>query len=93
MMMLMMKKKKCAKESLAVLALLLASANCILPPSKDDLNGTFMEINPNIKFLFRTSCGQYADVTEYVSVRHTFCALFAIHRDLHPGGEVPGQTD
>ncbi|XP_037541531.1 clusterin [Nematolebias whitei] len=38
MLMMMMKKKKWAKESLAVLTLLLASANCILPPSKDDLN-------------------------------------------------------
>lgn len=37
MLMLMMKKK----GSLAVLALLLASAGCILPPSTDDLNGEF----------------------------------------------------
>lgn len=35
MMMMMMKKKK---GSLAVVALFLASANCILPPSTDDLN-------------------------------------------------------
>ncbi|XP_031717415.1 clusterin [Anarrhichthys ocellatus] len=37
MMMMMMKKKKGSK-SLAVVALLLASVNCILPPSTDDLN-------------------------------------------------------
>lgn len=36
MMMMMMKKK--GSKSLAVVALLLASANCILPPSKEDLN-------------------------------------------------------
>ncbi|XP_071324116.1 clusterin [Trachinotus anak] len=37
MMMMMMMKKKGLK-SLAVVALLLASVNCILPPSKEDLN-------------------------------------------------------
>ncbi|XP_068564530.1 clusterin [Cebidichthys violaceus] len=36
MMMMMMKKK--GSKSLAVVALLLASVNCILPPSKEDLN-------------------------------------------------------
>ncbi|KAL6095709.1 clu [Pungitius sinensis] len=36
MMMMMMKKK--GSKSLAVMALLLASANCILPPSEEDLN-------------------------------------------------------
>ncbi|KAM9839959.1 clusterin [Aulostomus maculatus] len=36
MMMMMMKKRKGSK-SLAVVALFLASANCILPPTKDDL--------------------------------------------------------
>lgn len=36
MMMMMMKKK--GTKSLAVVALLLASANCILPPSKEELN-------------------------------------------------------
>ncbi|XP_029965922.1 clusterin [Salarias fasciatus] len=36
MMMMMMKKK--GSKSLAVVALLVASANCILPPSKEDLN-------------------------------------------------------
>lgn len=34
-------KKKGSRESLAMLALLLASASCILPPSKDDLNSEF----------------------------------------------------
>ncbi|XP_072218255.1 clusterin [Leuresthes tenuis] len=38
LMMMMMMKKKGSKGSLAVFALLVASANCILPPSKDDLN-------------------------------------------------------
>ena len=43
LMMMMMMKKKGSKGSLAVFALLVASANCILPPSKDDLNGKFVE--------------------------------------------------
>ncbi|XP_014906758.1 clusterin [Poecilia latipinna] len=38
MMMMMMKKKKGSKETLALLALFLASANCILPPSTEELN-------------------------------------------------------
>ncbi|XP_008311637.1 clusterin [Cynoglossus semilaevis] len=38
MMMMMMKKKKNGLKSLAVVALFLATANCIVPPSKDDLN-------------------------------------------------------
>ncbi|KAM4522658.1 clusterin [Odontesthes bonariensis] len=38
LMMMMMMRKKGSKGSLAVFALLVASANCILPPSKDDLN-------------------------------------------------------
>ncbi|XP_054474418.1 clusterin [Anoplopoma fimbria] len=41
MMMMMMKKK--GSKSLAVMALLLASVNCILPPSKDDLNKISVE--------------------------------------------------
>lgn len=36
--MMMMMKRKGAKESLALLALLMASASCVLPPSKEDLN-------------------------------------------------------
>ncbi|XP_026197993.1 clusterin [Anabas testudineus] len=38
MLMMMMIIKKKGSKSLAVMALLLASANCILPPSKEDLN-------------------------------------------------------
>uniref|UniRef100_A0A1A7WMQ9 Clusterin n=1 Tax=Iconisemion striatum TaxID=60296 RepID=A0A1A7WMQ9_9TELE len=39
LMMMMMMKKKGSKESLAVMALvLLSSASCILPPSREDLN-------------------------------------------------------
>lgn len=38
MMMMMMKKKKGSKETLAFLALFLASANSILPPSTEELN-------------------------------------------------------
>ncbi|KAM4713359.1 clusterin isoform 1-T2 [Anableps anableps] len=38
MMMMMMKKKKGSKETLALVALFLASANCILPPSTKELN-------------------------------------------------------
>ncbi|KAM6915288.1 clusterin [Xenentodon cancila] len=38
LMMMMMMKRKGLKQSLAVVALLLASANCILPPSNEDLN-------------------------------------------------------
>lgn len=38
MMMMMMKKKK---GSLAVIALLVASVNCIINPSKEDLSGEF----------------------------------------------------
>ncbi|XP_008283239.1 clusterin [Stegastes partitus] len=38
LMMMMMMKKKASKGSLAVMALLVASANCILLPSREDLN-------------------------------------------------------
>ncbi|XP_041831730.1 clusterin [Melanotaenia boesemani] len=38
LMMMMMMKRKGSKESLALLALLIASASCVLPPSKEDLN-------------------------------------------------------
>lgn len=38
MMMLMMKKKK---GSLAVMALLLASVNCVMNPTKEHLSGEF----------------------------------------------------
>ncbi|XP_061562880.1 clusterin isoform X2 [Cololabis saira] len=38
LMMMMMMKRKGLKPSLAVVALLLASASCILPPSNEDLN-------------------------------------------------------
>ncbi|XP_017267217.1 clusterin [Kryptolebias marmoratus] len=38
LMMMMMMRKKGSRGSLALLALLLASASCILPPSKDELN-------------------------------------------------------
>lgn len=37
-MMMMMMRRKGSKESLALMALLLASANCILPPSTEELN-------------------------------------------------------
>lgn len=40
MMMMMMKKK--GSKCLAMVALFLATANCIVPPSKDDLNGMFL---------------------------------------------------
>ncbi|MED6286234.1 hypothetical protein CHARACLAT_003781 [Characodon lateralis] len=38
LMMMMMMKKKGSKESLALLAFILASANCILQPTKEELN-------------------------------------------------------
>ncbi|XP_003446372.1 clusterin [Oreochromis niloticus] len=38
LMMMMMMKRKGSKESLALVALLVASASCILPPTKEDLN-------------------------------------------------------
>ncbi|XP_059212691.1 clusterin [Centropristis striata] len=41
MMMMMMKKK--GSKTLAVVALFLASANCVLPPSKEDLNQISLE--------------------------------------------------
>ncbi|XP_069578439.1 clusterin [Brachyistius frenatus] len=43
LMMMMMMRKKGSKGSLAVVALLLASANCILPPSQEDLNQISIE--------------------------------------------------
>lgn len=41
MMMMMMMKRKGSRESLALVALLVASASCILPPTKEDLNRKF----------------------------------------------------
>lgn len=44
LMMMMMMKKKGSKETVASLALFLALANCILPPSTEELNSMFTDL-------------------------------------------------
>lgn len=78
-MMMLMKKKK---GSLAVMAVLVASVNCVVNPSKEHLSGEF-EL---IQF--------YPDQLEIVlSCTSVPLERASLCRDLSPGGKVPGQTD
>lgn len=78
MMMLMLKKKK---GSLAVVALLVASVNCVVNPTKENLSGEFRRKERAFSIHLKNSDPNLILINAPLS------------RDLSPGGEVPGQAD